>query len=97
MLGRLNKSYAEISSAYSETLRQFEEVLKEKTGLTEELMKKFFSTRINDVFDAYKGNDTVLDFIKSIHPEPEELTKNLSIEEILKSRFSNGHFLRKSF
>ncbi|GEM_PF-6401877 len=92
LLGRVNKSYTNISSMYNETLQRFEEAVQEGTGLAEKPMEKLFGTRINEVFDAYKGNDKVLDFVKSVNPSSGELRNGVSIEEVLKNRFLEDHF-----
>lgn len=92
LMGSINKSYTSMLEVYQENARHFAEALHRSTGLTAETAKPFLSTGIDKVLDAYKGNDRVLDFVKNVNPTSNELAAHVSVEQVLKNRFTDGHF-----
>lgn len=95
LISKLNQKYAEMTSIYDKTLQNFKEFLKTKTGIQEGSLEKFLSTKIKSlgsIDNEYQDNEKIMKFIRSINITPSEFTKNLSIGEILKSRFFENEF-----
>jgi hypothetical protein len=47
---------------------------------------------LGSIDNEYQDNEKIMKFIRSINITPSEFTKNLSIGEILKSRFFENEF-----
>lgn len=93
IMGEANKYWSQITDAYNENLRAFTGAVREGTGLVNEKSAEvFLGTKIGSVWDAYRGDDQVLDFVKSVNPTSDELMRQLTVGEILKSRFLDGEF-----
>lgn len=93
LMGEMNKYWSQMAGAYSENLKEFSGAVREATGLASEKgVDVFLNTKIGSVWNSYRGDDQILNFVKSVNPAADELARNLTIGEILKSRFIDGEF-----
>lgn len=88
----VNKHWASMMESYTQNSRVFTSALHEATGLDQAGTHPFLSTVVDKVVDNYKGNDRVLEFMRTINPTSNELAAHVSVEEVLKNRFVDGHF-----
>lgn len=95
IMGEMNKYWSQMANAYSENLNAFNEAVHEATGLANKKSAEvFLNTKIGSIWDAYRGDDQALDFVKSVNPASDEITSNFTIGKILKSRFLDGEFVK---
>jgi len=92
VMGEINKHWTSMMDTYTENSQSFTNALHGATGLEQANVHPFLSTTVDKVLDTYGGNDKVLDFVRTINPTSNELASHVSVEEVLKNRFVDGHF-----
>jgi len=83
---------ANLYNTYQKNLELFNQAVGSKTGLVDKDLERFLQTGVKNINSEFKNNEKVLAFVKAIKPSDAEIEKNLSMDEILKSRFVNGNF-----
>lgn len=96
LFSKIKGNYVKMLETYQENEASFEASVKGTVQLNNAGLDKLLNTKIDKIWDVYKGpqDGRILDFVKSINPNSQELASSASVGDVLRSRFVEGTFLK---